>query len=322
MTESRPCGCSAPRPQPLRVSGGWVGTRRDTGSGKSHRGGAAQGRASPRRGQPRGRRRGARRPGRRARSCAARVRDADHGRDEGCGELRDVVDHDVRWPLLDDGEQVVRAWLQFDPDEELREDEAANVRRRKRGSKTPYPAGEQPGMSGASPTEVAVDALRFGGADDRLARCDPHVVSCFGEGACMAASRSVVTHQRSARIAGAHASHHARRDAVTTWRCLFGTQGQPSRFRLAGSGLGVNSFQCPSETVSDGAVGHLDGGLIVDRIRRIWGFRPPIAPRWPWCCPAGPRDPRAGRWRSRRCPARCRRPWAAPSRRSTPQYEG
>ena len=62
------------------------------------------------------------------------IRDAHAGRDERCRELRHVVHHDVRRPLLDDLEQVVQARLQLDPDEELREDERANLRRRERGS--------------------------------------------------------------------------------------------------------------------------------------------------------------------------------------------
>ncbi len=126
------------------------------------------------------------------------VRDADYGRDEGCGEFRDVVDHNVWRPLLDDGEQVVRAWLQLDPDEELREDEAANVRRRKRGSKTPYPPGERLHRVRGEPDAKRREAFHFGGADDRLARRECHVMSRFGEGACEWQHRSVVTHQRSA----------------------------------------------------------------------------------------------------------------------------
>ena len=55
------------------------------------------------------------------------VRDADPGCDERCGELRDVVHDNVRRPLLDDLDEVVRARLQLDPDEELREDEAADL---------------------------------------------------------------------------------------------------------------------------------------------------------------------------------------------------
>ena len=55
------------------------------------------------------------------------IRDADHGRDERCGELRDVVHDNVRRPLLDDVEQVVRTRLQLDPDEELGEDEASGL---------------------------------------------------------------------------------------------------------------------------------------------------------------------------------------------------
>ncbi len=56
-----------------------------------------------------------------------RVWDADPGCDERCGELRDVVHDDFRRPLLDDLDEVVRAQLQFYPDEELREDEAADL---------------------------------------------------------------------------------------------------------------------------------------------------------------------------------------------------
>ena len=52
------------------------------------------------------------------------VGDADPGCDERCRELRDVVYDDVRRPMLHDRDQVVHAGLQFDPDEELREDEA------------------------------------------------------------------------------------------------------------------------------------------------------------------------------------------------------
>ena len=71
------------------------------------------------------------------------IRDADHGRDERCGELRDVVHDNVRRPLLDDLEQVIRTRLQLDPDEELGEDEGADLRRRKRGSKISNAAGKR-----------------------------------------------------------------------------------------------------------------------------------------------------------------------------------
>ena len=71
------------------------------------------------------------------------IRDADHGRDERCGELRDVMHDNVWRPPLDDFEQVIRTRLQLDPDEELGEDEGADLRRREQGSTIANAAGKR-----------------------------------------------------------------------------------------------------------------------------------------------------------------------------------
>jgi hypothetical protein len=89
----------------------------------------------------------------------------------------------VRRPPFDDLGQVVRTRLQLDPDEELGEDEGADLRRRKRGSKISNAAGKRLHGVQGQPDAKRREAFRFGFADDRLARRERHVVSRFSQGA-------------------------------------------------------------------------------------------------------------------------------------------
>ena len=135
------------------------------------------------------------------------VRDADRGCDERCGEVRDVMHHNVRRPLLDNPEQVVGTRLQLDPDEELGEDVGADVRRRKRGSAVSNPAGERLHGVQRQPGAKRREAFRFRFAGDRLARRERHVMSRFRQGTCEWQHRPVVTRHRSA---GQERTHRAR----------------------------------------------------------------------------------------------------------------
>ena len=144
----------------------------------------------------------------------------DLGRDERCGELRDVVDHNVRRPLLDDLEQVVRTRLQLDPDEELGEDEGADLRRRKRGSKFSNAAGERLHGVHCRPDAKRRKALRFRFAGDGFARRERHLVSRLGQGTCEWQHRPIVTRQRSAGQERTHRTRLSRaRSAVALRSC-------------------------------------------------------------------------------------------------------
>ena len=181
-----------------------MGRRRDTGSGRGHRGGAATRPCESQKGA-------VALPAARTTSfvdggpvAVLHVRDAGHGRDERCGELRDVVYHEVRRPLLDDREQVVRARLQLDPDEELREDEGADLRRMEARQRRPRARrASDSAESIASPTRNAVkpsaSASPTTGSPDKR-----HVVSGFRQGAREWQHRPVVTCQRPAGQERAH----------------------------------------------------------------------------------------------------------------------
>ena len=135
------------------------------------------------------------------------IRDADHRRDERCGELRDVVYDDVRRPLLNDLEQVIRTRLQLDPDEELGEDEGADLRRRKRGSTFSNATGKRLHGVRGQPDAKRREAFRFGFAGDGFARRERHVMSRFSQGTCEWQHRPKVTCQRSA---GQERTHRTR----------------------------------------------------------------------------------------------------------------
>ena len=179
------------------MTGGWEGIRRGTGSGRSHQGGAARGRAKPRRGS--------------GLACGTddlvldgrpiavlHIWDADRGCDERCGELRHVVDHNVWRPSLDDLEQVVRTRLELDPDEELGEDEWADARRRKRRSTLSNAAGKRLHEVRRRPDAKRREALRLRFAGDRFADGERHLVPRLTEGTCEWQQRPIVTRQRSA----------------------------------------------------------------------------------------------------------------------------
>ncbi len=98
------------------------------------------------------------------------------------------------------------------------------------------------------------------------------------------------------------------------------SQSQPSRPQsranpLSLMVLGGEQPPVPFGDDLDGAVGHLDGGLVVDRVRRTCDAGRPLLPQ-PWCSPAASRDPRAGRSRSQRLPACCRHGPATSTRQS------
>ena len=121
------------------------------------------------------------------------VRDADNGRNERCGELPDVVYHNVRCPPLNELEQVIRTWLKLDPYEELGEDVGADLRRRQRGSKLSNAEGKRLHGVRGKPDAKRREAFRFGFAGDRFARCKCHLVSRFSKATCEWQHRPIVT---------------------------------------------------------------------------------------------------------------------------------
>ena len=135
------------------------------------------------------------------------IRDADLGCDERCGELRDLVYDEVRPPLLDDVDQVVRTRLQLDSDEELGEDERADLRGRKRGSKISNAAGNRLHGVHGPPDAKRREAVCFRFAGDRFARRERHVMSRFSQGTREWQHRPIVTRQRSA---GQERTHRTR----------------------------------------------------------------------------------------------------------------
>jgi hypothetical protein len=98
------------------------------------------------------------------------VRDAGHGCDERRGELRDVVHHHVRRPLLDDVDQVVRARLQLTSHEELGKQEVADLRSRKRGGPVSNPSGKRLHRIHVQSTPKRREAFHCRFARDRFTR--------------------------------------------------------------------------------------------------------------------------------------------------------
>ena len=89
------------------------------------------------------------------------------------------MNHEVRRPLLDDPEQVIRTRLQLDLDEELREDEGTDLQRRKGGSKISNAARKLLHRVQGQPDAKRCEAFHFGFAGDRFARRERHVVTRF-----------------------------------------------------------------------------------------------------------------------------------------------
>ncbi len=151
------------------------------------------------------------------------IRDAGHSRDERCRELRDVVYHNVRCPLFNDLEQVVRTRLQLDPNEELGEDEGADVGRRQRGSKLSNAVGKRLHRVQSKPDAKHREAFRFGFTGDRFPRRERDIMSRFSQGTCEWQHRPIMTRQRSA---GQERTHRTRlsgaRSAVALQRCRRG----------------------------------------------------------------------------------------------------
>ena len=97
------------------------------------------------------------------------VRDADVVATSGAANSATSCTTRCGAPLLNDLDQVVRTRLQLDPDEELREDEGADLRRRKRSSKISNAAGKRLHGVHGRPDAKRREAFRFGFAGDRFA---------------------------------------------------------------------------------------------------------------------------------------------------------
>src|SRR4029079_5225554 len=113
------------------------------------------------------------------------------------------------------------------PDEELREDEGANLRGMKRGSTTSCPAGKRLRRVHTQPDAERREAFRLGFADDRITRRKRHVVSGFRQGTCERQQRSVVTRQRSAGQERAHRTTLSRARSADAARMRTRRPGKP-----------------------------------------------------------------------------------------------